>query len=224
MSRACFSVVLYSRANNRFGKATRRECRRAISSFTATLMVKAHQGKGTKRSFTRALSKETRQTENCRTYTLPLMYLPEVYDVLDLLIIDEEQGSALNAIQVVRVKKATVDVLTLSATPIPRTIHMAFDRVSATPSWLTSPRTKSPTKFDANFVPMDEDKIREAIEYEINRGGQKLQGSFEVMMMGGCADYLAFCQTRFSKRFDIGTGNKPMRSWTSSPTARLMSC
>jgi transcription-repair coupling factor (superfamily II helicase) len=51
---------------------------------------------------------------------------PEMYDMLNLLIIDEEQRFGVKHKDQISALKASVDVLTLSATPIPRTLHMAI--------------------------------------------------------------------------------------------------
>ena len=112
-----------------------------------------------------------------------LLNLPtEVYDDLDLLIIDEEQRFGVKHKDQISALKATVDVLTLSATPIPRTLHMAVSGFRDASLVQTPPPERRPIR--TNLLPMDEDKIREAIEYEINRGGQIYYIVPRIMMMG----------------------------------------
>ena len=112
-----------------------------------------------------------------------LLNLPtEVYDDLDLLIIDEEQRFGVRHKDQISALKATVDVLTLSATPIPRTLHMAVSGFRDASLVQTPPPERRPIR--TNLLPMDEDKIREAIEYEINRGGQIYYIVPRIMMMG----------------------------------------
>ena len=106
----------------------------------------------------------------------------EVYDDLDLLIIDEEQRFGVRHKDQISALKATVDVLTLSATPIPRTLHMAVSGFRDASLVQTPPPERRPIR--TNLLPMDEDKIREAIEYEINRGGQIYYIVPRIMMMG----------------------------------------
>ena len=112
-----------------------------------------------------------------------LLNLPtEIYDDLDLLIIDEEQRFGVRHKDQISALKATVDVLTLSATPIPRTLHMAVSGFRDASLVQTPPPERRPIR--TNLLPMDEDKIREAIEYEINRGGQIYYIVPRIMMMG----------------------------------------
>ena len=106
----------------------------------------------------------------------------EVYDNLDLLIIDEEQRFGVRHKDQISALKATVDVLTLSATPIPRTLHMAISGFRDASLVQTPPPERRPIR--TNLLPMDEDKICEAIEYEINRGGQIYYIVPRIMMMG----------------------------------------
>jgi len=112
-----------------------------------------------------------------------LLNLPtEVYDNLHLLIIDEEQRFGVRHKDQISALKATVDVLTLSATPIPRTLHMAVSGFRDASLVQTPPPQRRPIQ--TNLLPMDEDKIREAIEFEINRGGQIYYIVPRIMMMG----------------------------------------
>jgi transcription-repair coupling factor len=93
-----------------------------------------------------------------------------VYDKLHLLVIDEEQRFGVRHKDQISALKANVDVLTLSATPIPRTLHMAVSGFRDASLVQTPPPERRPIK--TNLLPLDLDKIQEAIEFEIARGGQ----------------------------------------------------
>lgn len=89
---------------------------------------------------------------------------------LGLIVIDEEQRFGVS--QKEKLKKARVDanVLSLSATPIPRTLNMALSGVRDISVIATPPEGRKPIK---NFVKKFEwDLAAEAIKKEVNRGGQ----------------------------------------------------
>ncbi len=89
---------------------------------------------------------------------------------LGLVIIDEEQR--FGVVQKERLKRirANVDVLTLSATPIPRTLHMAVAGIRDMSVIQTPPEDRQPIK---TYVTADEDElIQQVIERELDRGGQ----------------------------------------------------
>lgn len=89
---------------------------------------------------------------------------------LGLLIIDEEQRFGVAHKEKLKVLKSTVDVLTLSATPIPRTLHMSMIGVRDMSVIETPPEDRYPVQtYVAELRP---DLIREAIRREIQRGGQ----------------------------------------------------
>ncbi|RMG34452.1 MAG: transcription-repair coupling factor [Planctomycetota bacterium] len=89
---------------------------------------------------------------------------------LGLLIIDEEQRFGVEAKEALKRLRTEVDVLTLSATPIPRTLHMALLGIRDISSLQTPPRDRLAI---ATYVcRFDEDLIRHAIIRELNRGGQ----------------------------------------------------
>ncbi len=89
---------------------------------------------------------------------------------LGLVVIDEEQRFGVAHKERLKQLRATVDVLTLTATPIPRTLHMSLVKVRDTSLLETPPEERYPVQ---TYV-MEEDPvmIREAIRREINRGGQ----------------------------------------------------
>lgn len=89
---------------------------------------------------------------------------------LGLLIIDEEQRFGVAHKEKLKTLKANVDVLTLSATPIPRTLHMSLVGVRDMSVIETPPEDRFPVQsYVAEFRP---DVVREAIRREIQRGGQ----------------------------------------------------
>ncbi len=93
-----------------------------------------------------------------------------VYKDLGLLIIDEEQKFGVNVKDKLKTLRASVDTLTLTATPIPRTLQ--FSLMGARDLSIIS--TPPPNRYPVSTMlqPYDEVTIRGAIEYELSRGGQ----------------------------------------------------
>ncbi|MDM5314406.1 transcription-repair coupling factor [Fictibacillus sp. b24] len=92
------------------------------------------------------------------------------YKDLGLLIIDEEQRFGVTHKEKIKTLKSNVDVLTLTATPIPRTLHMSMLGVRDLSVIETPPENRFPVQtyvmdYNGSFV-------REAIEREMGRGGQ----------------------------------------------------
>ena len=89
---------------------------------------------------------------------------------LGLLVVDEEQRFGVKHKERIKQLKENVDVLTLSATPIPRTLHMSLSGIRDMSTIEEPPEDRHPVR---TYV-MEEDDfiIREAIEKEIGRGGQ----------------------------------------------------
>ncbi len=89
---------------------------------------------------------------------------------LGLVVVDEEQRFGVAHKETLKHWRREVDVLTLSATPIPRTLHMALAGIRDMSIMNTPPEARLPVK---TFVSeYSEDTIREAILREIERGGQ----------------------------------------------------
>ena len=89
---------------------------------------------------------------------------------LGLLIIDEEQRFGVNAKEKLKLLKKNVDVLTLTATPIPRTLYMSLTGIKDIFIMETYPENRHPIK---TFVGKKNNLIiKMAIERELNRGGQ----------------------------------------------------
>jgi transcription-repair coupling factor (superfamily II helicase) len=89
---------------------------------------------------------------------------------LGLLIVDEEQRFGVKQKELLRQLKLKVDVLVLSATPIPRTLQMSLAGLRDISVIETPPEGRRPVR---TYVgPYDEDLVRQAIERERERGGQ----------------------------------------------------
>lgn len=89
---------------------------------------------------------------------------------LGLLIVDEEQRFGVTHKEKLKEFKKNVDVLTLSATPIPRTLHMSLVGVRDISVIETPPEERYPIQ--TYVVEFNDQLIRDAIMREINRGGQ----------------------------------------------------
>ncbi|MFK8182648.1 MAG: transcription-repair coupling factor [Phormidesmis sp.] len=89
---------------------------------------------------------------------------------LGLLVVDEEQRFGVNQKEKIKAMKEQVDVLTLSATPIPRTLYMALSGVREMSLITTPPPSRRPIK--THLSPYDPEKVRAAIRQELDRGGQ----------------------------------------------------
>ncbi|HEY9851691.1 MAG TPA: transcription-repair coupling factor [Leptolyngbyaceae cyanobacterium] len=89
---------------------------------------------------------------------------------LGLLVIDEEQRFGVNQKEKIKSLKTQVDVLTLTATPIPRTLYMSLSGIREMSLITTPPPSRRPIK--THLSPYDPEAIRTAIRQELDRGGQ----------------------------------------------------
>ncbi|MCL7744504.1 transcription-repair coupling factor [Guyparkeria hydrothermalis] len=89
---------------------------------------------------------------------------------LGLVIIDEEQRFGVRDKERLKALRAEVDMLTLTATPIPRTLNMALSGIRDLSIIATPPRERLAVK--TVILRWDEVQIREAIQRELKRGGQ----------------------------------------------------
>lgn len=89
---------------------------------------------------------------------------------LGLLIIDEEQKFGVKTKDRLKELKVNVDVLTLTATPIPRTLHFSLMGARDLSIISTAPPNRQPVTTELHAF--DEAKIRDAVSYELRRGGQ----------------------------------------------------
>lgn len=89
---------------------------------------------------------------------------------LGLLIVDEEQKFGVAVKEKLKTIKENVDVLTLTATPIPRTLQFSLMAARDMSVITTPPPNRYP--IESNVIRFSEDTIRDAVSYEIERGGQ----------------------------------------------------
>jgi transcription-repair coupling factor (superfamily II helicase) len=113
---------------------------------------------------------------------------------LGLLVIDEEQKFGVAHKEKIKTLRTHVDCLTLTATPIPRTLHFSLMGARDLSIINTPPPNRQPIQTELHGY--DEDFIRDAIYYETERGGQvffiynRVQGLAEMtaIIQGLCPD------------------------------------
>ena len=89
---------------------------------------------------------------------------------LGLLVIDEEQKFGVSAKEKLRNLKVNVDTLTLTATPIPRTLQFSLMAARDLSIIRTPPPNRQPIHTETRIF--NEEVVKEAVYYEVNRGGQ----------------------------------------------------
>ena len=92
------------------------------------------------------------------------------YKDLGLLIIDEEQRFGVTHKEKIKKMRENIDVLTLTATPIPRTLHMSLIGIRDMSVLEEAPMDRMPIQ--TYVMEFNDEMIREAIERELSRGGQ----------------------------------------------------
>jgi transcription-repair coupling factor (superfamily II helicase) len=92
------------------------------------------------------------------------------FDKLGLLVVDEEQRFGVNQKEKIKALRKDVDVLTLSATPIPRTLYMSLSGVREMSLITTPPPLRRPIK--THLAALDDEAVRSSIRQELDRGGQ----------------------------------------------------
>ncbi|XP_021857155.1 ATP-dependent DNA helicase At3g02060, chloroplastic isoform X2 [Spinacia oleracea] len=108
-----------------------------------------------------------------------------VYNNLGLLVVDEEQRFGVKQKEKIASFKTSVDVLTLSATPIPRTLYLALTGFRDASLISTPPPERVPIK--TQLSAFSKENVVSAIKYELDRGGQvfyvlpRIKGLEEVM-------------------------------------------
>lgn len=93
-----------------------------------------------------------------------------VFKDLGLLVVDEEQRFGVEDKERIKNLKSMVDVLTLSATPIPRTLHMSLSGIRDISVLDTPPKQRLPVQ--TYVLEYSEALIRDAVMRELSRGGQ----------------------------------------------------
>ena len=94
-----------------------------------------------------------------------------VWKDLGLLIIDEEQKFGVTVKEKLKALRTNVDVLTLTATPIPRTLQFSLLGARDLSVITTPPPNRYPVQTEI-LTPDDEDVLKEAIDFELGRNGQ----------------------------------------------------
>lgn len=107
---------------------------------------------------------------------------------LGLVIIDEEQRFGVAQKERLKSIKKSVDVLAMSATPIPRTLHMSLVGIRDISIIETPPKDR--LAIQTAVVPFQDDFIREAIEFEVGRGGQVFFVHNRVESIYGMKEFL----------------------------------
>jgi transcription-repair coupling factor (superfamily II helicase) len=126
---------------------------------------------------------------------------------IGLLIVDEEQRFGVQHKERIKHLRANLDILTLSATPIPRTLYMALAGARDLSTIETPPRSRLPIQ---TFVkPYDKELVQKAILHETGRGGQVFYLHNKVQTISQVASRL---QEMFPKlRIAVGHGQMPER-------------
>ncbi|MDD5697221.1 MAG: transcription-repair coupling factor [Victivallaceae bacterium] len=124
---------------------------------------------------------------------------------LGLVIVDEEQRFGVRHKEKIKRFRAAVDVLTMSATPIPRTLYMAMAGARDLSTIMTAPGARLPIQ--TSIAPYSEKFICECITNEVKRGGQVFFIHNRVKTIAGVLE--KFAQLLPDVRFAIGHGQMP---------------
>ncbi len=126
---------------------------------------------------------------------------------LGLLVVDEEQRFGVRHKEKLKQFKRLVDVLTLTATPIPRTLHMSLMGSRDMSIINTPPQDRLP--IHTEIIAFDETRIAEAIHREVERGGQVYFVHNRVQPIYRLCEYLQDLLPQV--RFAVGHGQMPPR-------------
>jgi transcription-repair coupling factor (superfamily II helicase) len=126
---------------------------------------------------------------------------------LGLLVIDEEQQFGVMHKETIQKMRETVDVITMTATPIPRTLHMSLVGARDMSIINTPPRDRLPVRTEV--AAFDADLIVEAVLREMDRGGQVYFVHNRVETIEGMATYLRGILPGFI--IDVGHGQMSER-------------
>lgn len=126
---------------------------------------------------------------------------------LGLLVIDEEHRFGVRHKERLKQIRRQVDVLTLTATPIPRTLHMSLMGARDMSIIRTPPKDRLP--ITTEVLPFDEERVAEAILREIDRGGQVYFVHNRVQSMPAIVNFLE--QLVPQVRFGVAHGQMPER-------------
>ncbi len=124
---------------------------------------------------------------------------------LGLIVVDEEHRFGVKHKERLKRLRLETDVLTLTATPIPRTLHLSLAGLRDITLMQTPPRDRSPV---LTYVePWDDGLIDEGISRELDRGGQVFFVHNRIETIGGVADHIR----RVVPRARVGIGHGQMR-------------
>ncbi|MFL5584617.1 MAG: transcription-repair coupling factor [Gemmatimonadaceae bacterium] len=124
---------------------------------------------------------------------------------LGLIVVDEEHRFGVKHKERLKKLRLDTDVLTLTATPIPRTLHLSLAGLRDMTLMQTPPRDRSPV---LTYVePWDDGLIDEGISRELDRGGQVFFVHNRIETIEGIADHIK----RVVPRARIGVGHGQMR-------------
>ncbi|WP_425482931.1 transcription-repair coupling factor [Gemmatimonas phototrophica] len=124
---------------------------------------------------------------------------------LGLIVVDEEHRFGVKHKERLKQLKLSTDVLTLTATPIPRTLHQSLAGLRDLTLMQTAPRDRSPV---LTFVePFDDALIEEAISRELDRGGQVFFVHNRIETIEAIADHLR----RVVPRARVAVGHGQMK-------------
>ncbi len=126
---------------------------------------------------------------------------------LGLMVVDEEQRFGVKHKERLKQLKRMVDVLTLTATPIPRTLHMSMMGARDMSVINTPPQDRLP--IHTEILAFDETRIAEAIYREVERGGQVYFVHNRVQSIHRLKDYLQDLLPQV--RFAVAHGQMPPR-------------
>jgi transcription-repair coupling factor (superfamily II helicase) len=130
------------------------------------------------------------------------------FKALGLIVVDEEHRFGVKHKERLKELKLETDVLTLTATPIPRTLHLALAGLRDLTLMQTPPRDRSPV---LTFVePWDDALIAEGIARELDRGGQVFFVHNRIETIIAVADHVKRLAPR--ARVDVGHGQMPERA------------
>ena len=131
---------------------------------------------------------------------------PDVaFSELGLIVVDEEHRFGVKHKERLKRLKLETDVLTLTATPIPRTLHLSLAGLRDMTLMQTPPRDRSPV---LTYVePWDDGLIDEGISRELDRGGQVFFVHNRIETIDGMAEHIR----RVVPRARVGVGHGQMR-------------
>lgn len=129
------------------------------------------------------------------------------FNKLGLIVVDEEHRFGVKHKERLKQLRLETDVLTLTATPIPRTMHLALAGLRDMTLMQTPPRDRSPV---LTFVePWDDGLLEEGINRELDRGGQVFVVHNRIETIEAIAEHLRRLIPR--AKIEVGHGQQPER-------------